>query len=279
MHGQNVAWQSELTIEHPEWTVMDRSGRRRQWGVVSLGYPEARKAFIDRWMRLIAPTRFDGLFLCLRSQSRPADHADEFGFNDPARADFRARYGVDVAKADFNVQAWRDLLGDHLTLLLVDLRAALARSSRQLAVGASRGDVLGPPLGNATLHWRDWVRRGLLDHLVIDQNSSQCPSMWHQLWPMHRGTGYQQNYLDGSGLPPLRDHLQRVYQPAMGANATELFVARQWCERSKAEEQRLLAMPAVTGLVFSSFRHDNVQAIRRGDWRAGKIATINQTYF
>ena len=94
--------------------------------------------------------------------------------------------------------------GDYLTTLLGELRAALGRRRAGGSASArARGDVLGPPLGNATLHWREWVRRGLIDHLVIDQNSSQCPSMWHQLWPMHRGTGYVQNYLDGTGLPPL----------------------------------------------------------------------------
>ncbi|HEU5257636.1 MAG TPA: hypothetical protein VFU28_16695 [Vicinamibacterales bacterium] len=32
-------------------------------------------------------------------------------------------------------------------------------SDRRLGVGVARGDVLGPPLGNTTLHWRDWTSR------------------------------------------------------------------------------------------------------------------------
>jgi hypothetical protein len=54
-------------------------------------------------------------------------------------------------------------------------------------------------------------------------------------------------------------------------SGTRLFVARQWCERSVDEERELRAIPGVTGLVFSSFRHDNQAAIARGDWRAGRI--------
>src|SRR5919197_4390015 len=81
MHGQHVSWQSNLTRSNPEWIAIDRQ-RRRQWGVVSLSYPEARRAFIDRWLALLDDTAFDGLFVCLRSQSRPADHADQFGFNE-----------------------------------------------------------------------------------------------------------------------------------------------------------------------------------------------------
>jgi len=272
MHGQHVAWQSELTRAHPEWLVVDRSGRTRQRGVLSLSYPAGRRALIDRWIGLIEGTRFDGLFLCFRSQSRPADHGDRFGFNEPVCTEFRSRYGVDILHDEFDLQGWRDLLGEYITMLLSELREQLKRrglEDRRIGAGVARGDVLGPPLGNTTLQWRDWIRRGLVDHLVVNQNSSQCPSMWHQLWPMHRGTGYIQNYLDGHGLPPLADHLRSTYAPAIDESATRLFVARQWCERCAAEERELCEISGVAGLVFSSFRHDNAAAVARGDWRAG----------
>jgi hypothetical protein len=94
--------------------------------------------------------------------------------------------------------------------------------------------------------------------------------MWHQLWPMHRGTGYTQNYLDGSNLPPLAEHLASTYAPVVADGRTMLFVARQWSPRDETVERELTASPGVDGLVFSSFRHDNPGAIARGDWRAGK---------
>ena len=268
MHGQHVAWQSELTRTHPGWLTCDRSGRVRQDGVLSLAYPEVRRALIERWTQLIAPTGFDGLFICMRSQSRPAEHGDEFGFNEPVRGDFQRRYGVDILRDDFDRRAWRDLHGEYITMLLDELRGAF---NRRVSVGIARGDVLGPPLSNTTLQWREWIRRGVADHLIVNQNSSQCPSMWHQLWPMHRGDGYVQNYLDGSGMPPLTQHLRREYAPVVEGSTTELFVARQWCERSEADEQELGAIPGVSGLVFSSFRHDNPAAIARGNWQAGVL--------
>ena len=271
MHGQHVAWQSDLTRDHPEWLAVDRAGRERQQGVVSLSYPEARRAFVDRWMRLIGSTQFDGVFLCLRSQSRPADTADQFGFNEPARRDFLDRRGVDVTCESFDLQAWRDLLGSYLTALVNELRTALGHAGKQLAIGCARGDVVGPPLGNMSLPWREWVRLNLVDRIVIDQNSSQCPSMWHQLWPMHRGSGYVQNYLDGTGLPPLVEHVATTYARVVTGSDVELFVARQWFERSPEIEARLSSTPGVTGLVFGSFRHDNPEAVRRNDWRAGKL--------
>jgi hypothetical protein len=213
-------------------------------------------------------TQFDGLFVCLRSQSRPADFADQFGFNDPVRRDFRARYGRDICTQDFDLQAWRDLNGDYLTRFLSELRGSLTAQRRQLAVGIPRGDVLGPPMHNTTLQWRQWVSQGLIDHLIINQNSSRCPSMWHKLWPMHRGYGYIQNHLDGHGLPPLMAHLNASYLPAFSGNQADLYVARMWDDRSEKEEQELVSHPAVKGLVFSSFRFDNPGPVARGDWTA-----------
>ena len=271
MHGQHVAWQSDLTRRHPEWISVDRSGRRRQWGVVSCAYPHARRAFIERWSKLLAGTRFDGLFVCMRSQSRPPDHADRFGYNPPVCADFKARYGVNILTSDFDRQAWRDLCGGYLTTLLAELRDALAGSHRLLAVGVPRGDVMGPPFGNQTVQWREWASREIVDHLVVDQNSSQCPSMWHQLWPMHRGTGYIQNYLDGGGMPALLDQLRTTYTEGLGAAATSLYVARQWHPRCDSAQSELKSIERVAGLVFSTFRHDNPSAVARGDWRAGRL--------
>jgi len=122
-------------------------------------------------------------------------------------------------------------------------------------------------MGNSSLHWREWVERNLIDELIINQNSSQCPSMWHQLWPMHRGNGYLQNYLNGYNLPPLLQHIDEVYFPYFKKSKAKLFVARQWSQRSEKEENEILEHPAVSGLVFGSFRFDNPGPISRGDWR------------
>jgi hypothetical protein len=270
MHGQHVAWQSDLVRLHPEWLTIDRAGRTRQRGVVCLAYAEARRAFVERWVRLLEGTSFAGLFVCLRSQSKPAEHADQFGFNEPVRADFQSRFGRDIIREDFDVQAWRDLHGGYLTGLLHEVRSALRPAGRLLSVGVPRGDVLGPPLGNTTLAWREWIRDEVVDALVIDQSSSQCPSMWHQLWPMHRGYGYVQDYLTGRNLPPVSD-----YATAVRSSRTRLYVARQWCARTSEGERELLAIPGVSGLVFSSFRHDNPGALARGDWRTTAAGTAS----
>ena len=267
MHCQHVSWQSGFSREHPEFAVVDRSGEKQQWGVLCLAYPEVRRHFRERFSKLLTGTEYDGLFICLRSQSRAADFADQFGFNEPVRRDYLERYGVDIIREDFDLEMWRELLGEYFTLFLRELRGNLDGSGARLSVGVPRGDVLGPPLSNAALQWRQWVADGIVDELVINQNSSQCPSMWHQLWPMHRGTGYIQNYLTGHNLPSLTEHITSIYAPAFDGHATDLYVARQWDERSD-EEAKLLSQATVKGLVFSSFRLDNPEAIARGDWRA-----------
>ena len=268
MHGHHVSWQSAFSRDHPEYTVVDRSGSSRQWGVLSLAYPEVRAHLCERFRQFLAGHEFDGLFVCLRSQSRPADFADQYGFNDPVLQDYLARYGSDICREDFELQAMRDLLGEYLSLFLAELRESLRPLGTKLAVGAPRGDVLGPPFGNTTLQWPEWIQQGLVDELVINQSSSQCPSMWHQLWPMHRGYGYLQNYLDGFNLPPLTKHLESSYAPVFATQPAALYIARQWVERSHEEEEALLGHPVVSGLVFSSFRFDNPGPLARGDWRA-----------
>jgi len=278
MHCRHVAWQSSFAREHPQWLIRDAAGRRQE-GVMCLAYPEVRRHLQERFLRLLGRGDFAGLFVCLRSQSRPAEHADQYGFNPPVAEKFASLAGKDlrdvlgapgceaVTGVD-DLGLWRRLRGGYLTSFLSALGQRLHAGGYRLAVGAPRGDVLGPPLGNAHLDWRQWLRSGSVDDLVINQNSSRCPSMWHELWPMHRGTGYVQNYLDGSGMPPLLRQLEEQYGPLAQATGSELYVARQWDSRDAVAERRLLACRGVSGLVLSSFRHDNPDAVARGDWRA-----------
>ena len=269
MHGRDVAQQSIFSRTHPEFIVVDQAGRTRQHGVLCLAYPEVRAHLKKRFLDAISSTQFDGLFICFRSQSKPARFADQYGFNDPVCRKFYELYGQDPRKEPFSlIEQWRSLLGDYITQFLSEISSVLHEDGRRLAVGVARGDILGPPLGNTELQWSTWITDGLIDELIVNQNSSQCPSMWHQLWPMHRGVGYIQNYLDGSDLPLLGDQLEQIYAPVMRESVARLFVAQQWESRSADKEAKLLAKPVVSGLVFSSFRFDNPEAIKRNNWYA-----------
>jgi hypothetical protein len=262
MHCQHVSWQSRFSRRHPEYTVADRRQKKRQWGVLCLAYPEVRQHLIGRYERLLLQGDFDGLFVCLRSQSKPAEFADQFGFNDPIREEYLEKYGTDIRVEDFDLQKWRNLLGEYLTRFFIELKNMLRGANMPLSVGLPRGNILGPPLGNATLHWPTWVEEAIVDDIVINQNSSRCPSMWHELWPMHRGHGY----LNGSRRTSLEEDLSRTYEPVLDGHDLGLYVARQWHGRSQSKEQALLGHPAVQGLVFSSFRHDNPGPVQDNDW-------------
>ena len=264
MDYKNVSWQSRFSRKHPEYAIVNRTGDIRQWGVLCLAYLEVRSHFLQRYLRLLSGYDFDGLFVCLRSQSKPAAFADQFGFNEPIREDYLKRYERDIWKEDFDLQKWRDMLGEYLTRFLESVRNELKKMGIRLAIGIARGDVIGPPLGNWTLQWREWIKEDLIDDLVINQSSTQCPSIWHQLWPMHHGYGYLQNYHDNYNMPELKEQLDSVYAPViLEHNSVNLFVACQWYERNLMEEEVLLENPAVKGLVFSSFRFDNPKVTKR----------------
>lgn len=263
MHGQHVTWQTDWSRDHPEYAVVGRGGVCRQWGVQCYGYEAVRLHMADRIAMLAGGTAFDGVFLCLRSQARPAEHADQFGFNEPVRADMLAATGKDILTEDFDLPAWRRQNGSYFTEFLRDLGRRLHDRGMTLGVGIPRGDVIGPPLGNWELQWRTWTTEGLVDELVVDQNSSQCPSMWHQLWPMHRGYGYLQNYTDGKGLKDLDQAVGEDYAPVFAGRPARLYLARQWHDPDAAAEAELLSIPAVSGLAFSTFRFDNPDVIRR----------------
>jgi hypothetical protein len=268
MHCQHVSWQSEFSRQHPQYAITDRSLRNHQWGVMCPGFQEVRKHMIRRYLRLLKKGHFDGLFVCLRSQSRPAEYADQYGFNDPIHREYSERYGKDIRCEDFDLQLWRDLQGEYLTCFLKELRKSLNDIHMKLSVGVPRGTVLGPPMGNTTLQWPQWVQEGIIDQLIIDQNSSRCPSMWHELWPMHRGYGYLQNYLNGHGMSLLKEDIVKTYAPVFNGTNITLYAARQWQERSESKEKELSMLPGVDGLVFSSFRHDNPGPIKHDNWFA-----------
>lgn len=268
MHGQHVTWQSTFSRANPEFTVVDRTGDHRQWGVLSFAYPEVRQHFRRRIASYLDGYDWDGIFLCLRTQARPAAFADQFGFNPPVVAVMQERAGSDILHEDFDLAAWRALQGDFFTTFLRELRGDLQHRGVGISVGVPRGDIIGPPVGNWPIEWGIWAREGLIDSLVIDQNSSRCPSMWHQLWPMHRGYGYLQNYTNDLHLPPLATLLDEAYQPVVAETGLGCYVARQWHPRCETTEAELQAHSVVNGLAFSTFRHDNPGAIARGDFRA-----------
>ncbi|MCK5805235.1 MAG: hypothetical protein KAI66_20560 [Lentisphaeria bacterium] len=213
LYGDNAPfpWQSKFTIEHPEFLACDRSGEKRHHGVMEYWHPEVRAYKIGQILRFIDTYDYDGVYICTRTHSPPAESADMYGFNQPVVDEFRKRHGIDIRTQDFDVQAWRDLRGEGLTLFFRELRGALRKRGKRLAVGIPRLEIIGPPYGNMTLHWRDWVREELIDEIVLGVNSGN----FH--YPSQRGKDRKRGYLASGdehwGMQPLLRDIAEKYAP------------------------------------------------------------------
>jgi hypothetical protein len=258
-----TSWQSEFTVAHPEYLARDRTGSEVHHGVMCYAYPEVRAYKLQCIREILADYPFDGIFICTRSQSKPAAHADQFGFNEPVVEAYQQRYGVNILEQDFDVEAWRRLRGEFVTQFLRELRSFTRERGLRLSIGVPQGDYLGPPIGNLHLDWRSWVAGGVIDELVINQVAVRCPSIWRPLWPGHTGYGYVQNYVDGIGLPPLDQDVRTNYGPYCAQHGCELSISRlHWPEDAEVEAH-LRGLPGVSGLMMSSFRKDNQVVIER----------------
>ena len=102
-----------------------REGRERLWGVLDYNAEEARAFRVQVIRELLEAHDWDGVFLCTRSQSKPARHGDQFGYNEPSLARYRARFGAEADPRDpaADLDAWREVRGEGLTQLLRDVRA------------------------------------------------------------------------------------------------------------------------------------------------------------
>ena len=79
-------------------------------------------------------------------------------------------------------------------------------------------------------HWKDVS--------ISDVGRSATSFVRGTAWPMHRVTGYVQNYRDGRSLPSLEEHVRAVYTPEITGSRMGLFVARQWCEVPHGRRRR-----------------------------------------
>ena len=184
--GGIYGWQSQFTMANPEYLARDKEGRPH-YGIMEYTYPDVRRYTIRRILSALGDYDFDGVFVCTRSQSKPAVHGDQFGFNEPVVEEYGRRYGVDMMRRNFDLEPWRRLRGEGLTQFFRELRSALNARGMKLGIGVPTGNYIGPPLGNLYLDWKTWVEEKLVDDLVIDQVAVRCPSFWHLMWPKNPG--------------------------------------------------------------------------------------------
>ena len=261
-------WQADYVRDHPDHVLLDRKGRDRLWGVLDYNEPEARAYRVSVIEDLLDEHDWDGLFVCTRSQSKPAAHGDQFGFNEASVALYRNEVGGDPRDGSLDLDAWRRIRGRGLTTLIGDLRETTRRRSLPLSIGIPRGDYMGPPIGNLHLDWRSWLGDDLVDALVIGQISEICPSAWVWLWPGSEVDGQLLDPVRGTGLRPLAEDLDEVFGPVAGAVGKELFLSRLHDEPDQAAEARLVEEhPLLAGIQYSTFRRDLGPSAATLPWR------------
>jgi len=189
---------------------------------------------------LVDRAPYDGIYICTRTHSRPAEFADQFGFNEPIVAEYQRRYGVNIRTEPFSKSRWWDLQGEYLTQLLREIRAALP--GKKIAIAIPRADHLGAPYGNMRLDWRTWVEEGLIDALVVSVYSGRF------LYPDENDRpGYVQSEQDGLGIRPLEYDIEKWFGPACQEHGVDLYLRRSSIITDKARE--LLDYPGVRGFM------------------------------
>ena len=262
------SWQSNFTRENPQFLSADRSltanQRKYHWGVMEYAYPEVRE-YMLRVIRAFAdPLDFDGVFLSVRTHSPPAEHADQFGYNEPIVKEYQRRYGRNILQASFDLEKWRELRGEYLTRFLVEVKEHLKKKGQTLSIGVAQGDYIGPPFGNMKLQWRRWVSEGIIDSLVVGHITNERARYPNRT---QRAMGYIQNQEEDMGLPPIEDAVRQSYGPLSKRSGAGLYLAprgfrmsfrhpahgrgSQTPELRKSLVAAFEKEPAVTGIVYS----------------------------
>lgn len=143
-------WVTKFTQQHPEFLVTDRARKRVQHGVMEYAYPEVRRYMRKVIQDLVERYDVDGVFLSTRSHSVPAEHGDQFGFNEPVVKEFERRYGVNILKSVFDLEQWRQLRGGYLTRFLREVNRDLKARGKQLSIGIPRVTTWVRPLEIST---------------------------------------------------------------------------------------------------------------------------------
>ena len=168
-----------FAVEHPEYMSKARDGRSwLDWdvgepvlgydvGYLALAHPEAR-AYARR--ELVAFARefgADGVQLEFLPVLAAGERVWPLGYDDPALAEYRRRYGVDPRSRPAEDPAWARLRAGYVTQFVRELRGDLDTLGRPVEIAAATEGIWARPneaykLG---LDWPAWVEEGLVDAL------------------------------------------------------------------------------------------------------------------
>ena len=168
-----------FAVEHPEFMSKARDGRSwLDWdvgepvlgydvGYLGLAHPDVR-AYARR--ELVAFARVfgaDGVQLEFLPVLAAGERVWPLGYDEPALAEYRRRFGVDPRSRPADDPAWACLRAGYVTQFLRELRGDLDALGRPVEIAAATEGIWARPdeaykLG---LDWPAWVTEGLVDAL------------------------------------------------------------------------------------------------------------------
>ncbi|WP_432799578.1 LamG-like jellyroll fold domain-containing protein [Poriferisphaera sp. WC338] len=258
LYGGNTPFpfQDRYVIEHPDIQAVDLEGNYHN-GVLEMAHPEARKLMINRIVSFVEEFDSDGVYICSRTHSLPALHADQFGFGKPIVDEYQQRYGVNILQdSRFNyksrdyrsndpaVEKWRRLRGEYLVQFYRELREALP--NKIIYTGIPRGRYLGPPYGNLYLDWETLVQESLVDGLVLGAYSGK--QLHPPLYKPHNQIGYQSSEDDSLNIPSVEEAMEEVYGPLCQQYNVKLFYNS--AAYGSLEKKRLKNLEALNGFML-----------------------------
>ena len=223
-------WQDKLTIAHPEYQERDLAGNYH-YGVLDLSNPAVRKIMVDRLAGFVKEFDADGLYLCSRTHSKPADHADQFGFGPEVVKEYQKRYGIDITKDkrfDYRapeyapkspeVENWRKLRGEYLVQFTKELKEAMP--GRLLYIALPRGGYYEAPYGNMVLDYNSMITNKYIDGLVLNVISGRYLYGYDKV--KHADRGYLCSTDDNYNMPGAMESI-RALSPLCKKNGVALF--------------------------------------------------------
>ena len=241
---------SRFCAQHPEYEVVDRTRKHRHYGILELAYPEARKYLLDSFVEpYVRDYDIDGFCMDTRTECISPLHADRFGFNEPIVEEYQRRYGVNILKSDFDLEAWRSLRGEYLTRFVREVRELTSKYGKKFTLLTQRGDHLGHPIGNVVVDWRAWIKEGLIDDLGIGIQG------W--CWG-------QQPYGFITSPNTVEEDIRDVYGPFLKDTDVGLFIRDKYYDDETFFQ--LAGMPELTGLIVAPWKpREWIHKLKYGD--------------
>ncbi|MEX1232169.1 MAG: HEAT repeat domain-containing protein [Planctomycetaceae bacterium] len=171
------AIEDKLRIEHPEWAPVNKWRTWRQGGPIEFAYPAARQRMADYLTKYVVDGGYDGIAFLTYAENFSQRYEDEFGYSEPIVEEFRQKYGVDIRREEFDLDAWRRMRGAHVEAFLRLLKMQLNAHGKKVAI-CVHGDEPNRPMawnvdggvrtaGNMVWSIDEWLDGSVVDEICL----------------------------------------------------------------------------------------------------------------